>query len=109
MKNLVIINEDHSLLPEQVMLLDEKFGAGNWKRFNVSRNGLTIKEIDSIVNEFALNDNSIVIASPIPALFALLKKTNINWSVFHNDNREKIELPNGKIIMKIAQTGWILV
>ena len=27
----------------------------------------------------------------------------------HNDRREKKELPNGKVIMAVAQTGWQLV
>ena len=30
-------------------------------------------------------------------------------SVFHNDNRVAKELPNGKIVHVIAETGWILV
>jgi len=29
--------------------------------------------------------------------------------IFHNDNREKKELPNGKIIHTVAQKGWVLV
>jgi len=29
--------------------------------------------------------------------------------VLHNDNRQKKELPNGKIIMTVAETSWQLV
>ena len=29
--------------------------------------------------------------------------------VFHNDKRQKRELPNGKIISVVAETGWQLV
>jgi hypothetical protein len=32
-----------------------------------------------------------------------------SWQVFHNDRREKKELPNGKVIMTVAKEGWELV
>ena len=50
-------------------------------------------------------DTVVVFCSPIPAMMKLLD----GWFVFHNDAREKVELPNGKIIMKVAEKGWQLV
>jgi hypothetical protein len=57
-----------------------------------------------------MEDGAIVFASPIPAL---IKKATLEFGgwvkIFHNDHREKKELPNGRIIMVVAQEGWELV
>lgn len=29
--------------------------------------------------------------------------------IFHNDNREKKELPGGKVVSVVSQTGWQLI
>jgi uncharacterized protein (DUF111 family) len=52
-----------------------------------------------------IGDQKVIFVSPIPALMKLMR----HWKVFHNDNREKKELPNGKIIMTVAKKGWVLV
>ena len=48
-------------------------------------------------------------ASPVPALIALAQRAGVEVKVLHNDKREKKELPNGKIIMTVAQAGWVIV
>jgi len=66
-------------------------------------------------------NNAVVFVSPIPYLMKELSvrsvvanevgdiRTLYDVRVFHNDRREKKELPNGKIIMTVASTGWQLV
>lgn len=61
----------------------------------------------------------IIFVSPIPLMIRGLTEMGIcpkgsgrrryNIKLFHNDNRIKKELPNGKIIQTIAETGWELV
>jgi hypothetical protein len=63
----------------------------------------------------------VVFVSPIPALLLILAQrdgerfgsgANDGLScvqVFHNNKREKKELPNGKIISVTATEGWELI
>jgi len=56
----------------------------------------------------------LVFASPVPALIkiTLLQECYIGGAtvlLFHNDKREKKELPNGKVISVTAKDGWKLV
>jgi hypothetical protein len=59
----------------------------------------------------------IVFASPIPYLVSTLsfidgRVDSIEGQrvfVFHNDKRDKKELPNGKIIYTVAKEGWQIV
>lgn len=106
-KNYVVINETHQLLDEQITLLDNKFGDNNWERLDLPANGLSLKEMQDLVDSLHYY-SELVIASPVPALMMILTKEKFNWSVFHNDQREKKELPNGKIIMTVAKTGWVI-
>lgn len=107
-KNLVVINETHSLLPQQVLLLDAKFGVGNWERLDLPASGMKLDEMQSMINSLH-TDCEIIIASPVPAIIKMISTANLQWSVFHNDNRIKRELPNGKIIMTVAKTGWQII
>ena len=118
----VIINEQHSLLPEQEKILNSQFSS--WEFFKVPADGWTLSEIRNKARELAKDD--VVFCSPIPVLLAELAK-NVGFMaacsrvengfsgevpavyVFHNDRREKKELPNGKVIMVVSQTGWELV
>ena len=120
MKGLVVINESHQLLPEQQDILNQTFES--FQIYNIPKNGLNLSEMklaeQHLINE-SLNGTKIVFVSPVPALMSLLTKDMIFYStdvvksnsfmVFHNDNRIKKELPNGKIIMVVAKTGWQLV
>ena len=103
--NYVIINEQHEILPEQQKILDSY---GYDKIVKVPASGWTYgKMIDFM---YTLNDNDVTIfVSPIPALMKILTREDFYWMVFHNDKRDKKELPNGRIIQTIAKTGWRLV
>ena len=127
MEALVIINEDHSLLEEQKEILNEKFNKISF--FKIPREGMTLKEMKEALENFIfpkMEDDgiNIVFVSPIPYLLkecssfsSKLWEDFVNgWKcntprvfVFHNDNREKKELPNGKVIYTVAKTGWVLV
>jgi len=124
----VFLNEQHSLMEEQSKLLDEEFDS--WTIVSVPAHGLSLAEQKEIVARIGQRigkidpetgiDVTIVFASPVPFM---LKEFSINSRqdgvfgmdylydvrVFHNDNREKKELPNGKIIFTVAKTGWQLV
>jgi hypothetical protein len=102
-------------MPEQVEILSRQIG--DYKTLNIPVSGLTRSQLESFDEDNNINYGDIVIfASPIPYLIKLLtiKLTNENSFVdnvliFHNDTREKKELPNGKVIMTVAQTGWELI
>ena len=108
MKNLVVINEQHKLLPQQQELLTELYGEDGWERFNIPFEGVTAGEMETWIP--FLVENNPIFASPIPLLIGLVaeKKHGLGFAVLYNDHREKKELPNGKIIMTVAQTGWQL-
>ena len=118
MKNIVILNEQHTLMEEQKQLLNATFGEEKWEIKKVPAEGWTKEQMDE--EFYKLDLCNVIFASPIPYL---LKKLSYNSGfigrdamgdcpmvyVFHNDNREKKELPNGKIIYTIAKTGWQLI
>jgi len=127
MKTLVIINEQHKLLTAQEQILNEKFK--DWEFLKVPASGWTLKDIREIENKLKTSHGieSVVFVSPIPVLIASLSarvgfdhgfahNPNANHVgespaifIFHNDKREKIELPDGRIINKIADDGWQLI
>ena len=114
MKTTVIINEQHTLLPEQESILTEKFGT--WLTLLAPTTGWTMEERDIICDTLRGN---VVFVSPIPGMILDLagrasfeacnhgSQTVRPW-VFSNDTREKKELPGGKVISVTAQTGWYL-
>ena|SRR5690606_4092476 len=123
---LVIMNENHSLLPEQEEILEREYEG--FDILPVPAEGWTLEEMDSKVEEIStmkLQEGKyyldIVFVSPIPYMMRELtrkeiyfvneyaEQTNRFVRIFHNDRREKKELPNGKIIQVVAQTGWQLV
>ena len=106
MKAIVIINEQHTILKEQLNILNEKFESFEYHK--IPATGITIKEQIELANELSLKDDGVVFVSPIPVLLAECASLKPVY-VFANDKREKKELPNGKIISVTAQTGWELV
>jgi hypothetical protein len=123
-KVYVVINEQHSLFPEQEKILDAKFP--KWEFYKIPAEGLTLDEQRLAVKE--LKENIVVFASPVPFLMkelayiagfadpancenanGLLVGYGTQVLVFHNDKRIKRELPGGKIISVVAETGWQLV
>ena len=106
----VIINEQHTLLPEQKQILHRVFS--NYEELKVPSDGWDLKTIKEKSLALASTSETVVFASPIPAMIKILaghESDNFSVFVFHNDKREKKELPNGKIISVTAQTGWQLV
>lgn len=119
-KALVIINEQHQLLPDQERVLLERFES--FERVNVPAEGWTLPEIREQAQRLwaGANGKAIVFASPVPALLAILVRwdgqmqgahamTEQSVFVLHNDRRDKKELPGGKVIMAVAAEGWQLV
>ena len=119
---IVVINEQHTLMEQQKQILDSKYES--WKFCKVPAAGWSLQEQKDKTGELAHNPADKVIASPIPFLLMSLADTRgVNSAMqpgsavifrgglylFHNDNREKKEFPNGKIISVVAQTGWQLV
>jgi len=102
-KALVLLNEQHSLMNEQVAILDGLF---NWSVKAVPASGWSLSQMREVLQELKAFDGEVVFASPIPALLMGMEGGGF---LFHNDRREKKELPNGKVIMTVAQTGWQLV
>lgn len=110
----VVLNEQHSLLPEQEELLDREFGAGKWKIYSVPQQGWTLNQMFEVIPILA-KARAVVFASPVPFVLgqlSYLKGKNPDYPevyVFHNDNREKKELPGGKIVYTVAKHGWKLL
>ena len=114
-KAIVIMNEQHSLLTEQKLGLSDMF-KDSWEIKNVPAKGWTWQEQDKITKDLINTDiTHVVFVSPVPVLLRNLSYehgkdlNNPAVLVFHNDNREKKELPGGKIISVVAQEGWQLV
>lgn len=118
MATYLVINEQHSLMAEQEELLKAYSG---YKTILAPAEGWSREQIDVAVEEFEAGD-TIIFASPIPYMIkrlasalvevpdmSIMQDLKFNVKVFHNDKREKIELPNGKIINKVAQTGWEII
>ena len=113
----VILNEQHSLLPDQIRALDEQFSS--WEILPVPASGWTQVEMAEVGRPLCEKAAPGVFVSPVPVLLGVLAgKCDLHWShghrpfevwVMHNDLREKKELPGGKIIQTVAQTGWELV
>jgi len=99
----VIMNEQHTLTNDQERLLDVKFA--NWEFIKIPADGLKLNQMEYLAEE--LEEQVLLFVSPIPALMKMCKDND--FFVFHNDNREKKELPNGKIISVVSKTGWRIV
>ena len=116
MEALVIINEQHTLLPDQERILLEKFGA--FELVKVPATGWTLEQIEEVCASLT---GIVVFVSPIPAMIKILARRSgqdegrfdgevgDSVFVFHNDHREKKALPDGRVIMTVAQDGWVLV
>lgn len=119
MKAIIIINETHSMMDEQKSIVEERFGQ-NYEFLKVPAQGWTLSEMKEIKSkiweEYMSSDGemNIVFVSPVPYLLKELASqgaefTSFSVLVMHNDRREKKELPDGRIISVVAQTGWQLV
>ena len=109
MKTLIIINEQHTLLPDQQRVLDENLRRG-WELFPVPAEGWTLAEMrEDVLLE--IGDRPVVFVSPIPALILMLagSRAGVNIAVMHNDRRVAKELPGGRVVHTVAPEGWELV
>lgn len=128
MKAIVIINEQHSLLSDQNRILNSYFDS--YELYKVPAEGWSIKQMNEQVDNDIIQENynyskAIVFASPVPYLLAHCASVSgridtaredyglaipeLYVYLFHNDKREKKELPNGKVISVVAKEGWQLV
>jgi len=112
---IVIKNETHQLFDEQQMLIEQLATNADEdiKVLEVPADGWDLQEMDRILENFEsyyADDTKFVFVSPIPYL---LKETAKRYGdrtlVFHNDHREKKELPGGRIIQVVSSTGWQLI
>ena len=125
----VVMNTQHSLLPDQMEVLSQKF-PGGFQFTDVPADGLSRAEMDEMLKSFPLH-STVVFVSPVPYMLTALSfscgltaaynacKGDYSYCpagdygpdyclVFCNDTRVKKELPNGKVISVTAQTGWYL-
>ena len=114
---MVVLNENHKLFPEQVDLLNDRFGS-SWGILTVLPDGQNLSEISDWVATFKPPSCfDLVFASPIPALLVKLANSReevrpLLWA-FHNDQRISKEVPDGKggvrLIKTVSPTGWKLI
>jgi hypothetical protein len=104
---IVIINEQHTLLEAQENLLWESGLA--FDQCLIPATGLQSWEQLDMINWLMTNYESIVFVSPLPLMIKEISSRKSSRCVLMcNDTREKKELPNGKIIYTVSQTGWYL-
>lgn len=112
-KAKVVLNEQHTLMEDQVKLLNEKFGLDGWEIYPVPSSGWTLSQMKEIIEKDRLYNFDVVFSSPVPYMLgSLAVRASVSGRrvyVFHNDRREKKELPHGKVIHVVARTGWELV
>jgi hypothetical protein len=118
----LIINEQHDILPEQSKIMEKYFPpevyslniitvpATGWtklEQFEIMKNmkgvALFISPIPMMIKELSMDTITNQHLLPIPSVSKV-----IGTFVMCNDTREKVELPNGKIIHKLSETGWYI-
>ena len=119
MKVAVIMNVQHKLMKQQRGLLNARY-MDTWSVYPVSEEGWDLEKTIQVYEELIKDYDKVVMVSPVPYLLLLLsqkmgmdkvsnKKEGFEVKVFHNSNRVKKELPNGRIISVVAEEGWQLV
>jgi hypothetical protein len=119
-KAKVIINEQHTLMAEQRQILDTKYD--KWEFVKVPAEGWTLNEQKEQSQKLQSDSVDIIFASPVPYLLCsctylfgfsmgmeYCPSPASEVLIFHNDIREKKEIPGGRIINVVSQTGWVLV
>lgn len=117
----LIINEAHTLMPEQEKIMKDRFG--EWDTILVPNGGWKKEKRDEVCKTLP---RTVVFASPIAGMVKTLtnaacQNNAIDQSglsgvicetkevlVFANDNRRKMEVGDGKIVSVIEKTGWYL-
>ena len=123
---IIILNEQHKLLPEQEAILIQRFG--RFETLSVPATGWTKDKQDQVIRQITYQ--IVVFVSPIPYMIKKLSMDAAGFNarnddhggllpcpkntvvemvfVMANDTREKKELPGGKVISVTAKTGWYL-
>lgn len=101
----IFSNETHTIMSEQESLLNS---LGDFEIVSIPSSGWNIEQQNSIFQKY--KNDKVVFLSPVPLLLALFS-ANSTGSVFlfHNDRRNKKELPNGNIISVVSEHGWQLI
>jgi len=127
---IVVINEAHTLLPQQEALLTSEFG--EWAMWPLPKDGLDKEGIFDharrLVESAISGNRAIVFASPVGALIKQVFVTafaaavteddvfgnEFDWAdvvpvfIFFNDRREAVE-KDGRVIHRLHPDGWQLV
>jgi len=111
---VVIKNETHQLFDEQQMLIEQLATNADEdiKVLEVPADGWDLQEMNRVLENFEsyAGDTKFVFVSPIPYLLKeTVKRYGDQVLIFHNDRREKKELPDGRIIQVVASKGWQLL
>ena len=113
-KTIVVINEQHTLLEEQEEILTDQFG--RWDFEKVPAEGWSLKQMMEKSRQLAEAFDNIVFVSPLAIMVGETTRLTCTEPglqarvyCFHNDCREKKELPNGKVISVVAREGWQLI
>ena len=77
-KCIVVLNQQHTLFPQQTDLLDDKYSTIDYLR--VPAAGWTLAQINDVCDDLLKGGADIIMASPIPALLMKLSK-DIAYSV----------------------------
>ena len=116
----LIMNEQHSLLPDQRRALCDRFGAENdpngWTRKNIPSGGMKIAEMRAWITACGCMrpHPTMIFLSPIAGLMILAARRGIKkLYALHNDKREAIEtrLPDGSLRLthRTAPDGWEII
>jgi len=123
-KCIVVLNQQHTLFPQQTDLLDDKYSTIDYLR--VPAAGWTLSQINDVCDKLLKTDDAdIIMASPIPAMLITLANRiaysagvqdgsditagyNALVYTFHNDKRIKNQFGD-KIVMTVAPDGWVLI
>jgi|SRR5690554_140468 len=113
METYLVINETHTLLPDQVRELEEK-GMAEYEEIRIPKEGWDARTRFSLAHEWAERGGRYIFVSPEPVILGRLAhlsvfRKDVAVYVFSNDRRVKKELPDGRIVQTIAPTGWKLV
>jgi len=113
MNTYLIINETHSLLPDQIRELEEK-GMSDYEEIRIPKEGWSLQTRLTNAEEWTLLGGRFIFVSPEPVLLGKLAYNagfglNIEVYIFTNDQRIKKELPDGRIVHTVAREGWKLV
>lgn len=110
----VVLNEQHTLLPDQVRELNEKLGPGGkrWTILHAPASGWTVGQMREIAAAWPRSVGAVM-ASPIMGLALELCRAGRRVSALVNDRREAVEVknPDGSVRIqhRVAADGWQII